>query len=377
MCKIKHVVVCFSLVLIVAIAASGCGKAPSDPLAATSVPPVSPPSVPSPAPSPDPSSPTPSGDLNIAAPSNGSSLASPFTLSASATACSSETVTSIGYSLDGNRPTATQGTSLVAKVSAGAGSHTLQITAWGETGATCSTNIAITITVPLSPVVPLIPANAVSVNVIQTLNTWKENHDPASGSTSSGSTQLVTLPSRSGQSREFDTSFTGSGGEIYFTTVGSDPAAHDFFYDGWVYLTSSVSSIANLEVDMNQVVANGDTIIYGFQCDGYSGTWDYTENAGTAQNPSDHWVHSKAACDVRNWKQSDWHHIQISYSRDDTGHVTYHSVWLDGIEDPINASVFSEFSLGWGSVLLTNFQVDGINSGSNTIYLDQLTISRW
>ncbi|MFP5206374.1 MAG: hypothetical protein ACLGSH_13535 [Acidobacteriota bacterium] len=72
-----------------------------------------------------------------------------------------------------------------------------------------------------------------------------------------------------------------------------------------------------------------------------------------------------------------WHHIQISYSRDSSGYVSYHSVWFDGAESPINATAFSAFALGWPPVLLTNFQVDGFGSGSNTIYLDKVTISRW
>jgi hypothetical protein len=44
----------------------------------------------------------------------------------------------------------------------------------------------------------------------------------------------------------------------------------------------------------------------------------------------------------------------------------------------LNASVPSAFALGWGSVLLTNFQIDGLGaSGSSTLYLDNLTIYCW
>jgi hypothetical protein len=32
---------------------------------------------------------------------------------------------------------------------------------------------------------------------------------------------------------------------------------------------------------------------------------------------------------------------------------------------------------GWGPTMLTNFQVDGLGSGSNTVYLDDLTVYRW
>jgi len=75
-----------------------------------------------------------------------------------------------------------------------------------------------------------------------------------------------------------------------------------------------------------------------------------------------------------------WHHVQIGYSRDDVGNVTYHSVWFEGVESPINKTVNSAFRLGWAAgVLVANFQVDGIanNDGSSTLYLDDFTIYRW
>jgi hypothetical protein len=71
--------------------------------------------------------------------------------------------------------------------------------------------------------------------------------------------------------------------------------------------------------------------------------------------------------------------VQISYSRDDSGNVTYHSVRLDGVESPINATVPGAFSLGWATgTLVANFQVDGTSgSGSSTLYADNLTLYRW
>ena len=120
-------------------------------------------------------------------------------------------------------------------------------------------------------------------------------------------------------------------------------------------------------------------MIFGFQCDGWAGIWDYTENAGTPTAFVDRWVNSSAACNVKNWSQNAWHHVQISYSRDDDGNITYQSVWLDGNQQQINATVPSAFALGWAPSLITNFQVDSIlpGSSSSTVYLDNLTISRW
>jgi len=137
------------------------------------------------------------------------------------------------------------------------------------------------------------------------------------------------------------------------------------------------SAISNLEMDVNQVMPNGQTAIFGFQCDGYSGTWDYTVNAGTPQKPSDIWRHSYSECNPREWSTNTWHHIQISYSRDQYGNVCYKSVWLDNVESDLYSTVPSAFALGWSPTLLTNFQVDGGTSGSAKVYLDNLTIYWW
>ncbi len=64
------------------------------------------------------------------------------------------------------------------------------------------------------------------------------------------------------------TDYTGSSAERYYVSFGQDTAATHFLYDAWVYLDGSVSDVANLEMDVNQVMANGQTVIFGFQCDG-------------------------------------------------------------------------------------------------------------
>jgi hypothetical protein len=323
----------------------------------------------------------------IASPAGGASVASPFTLSATATACSSQTVTSMGYALDGSTATPLNGTTLNLQVTAVAGAHTLHVQTWGNDGATCDTSVAITVTATPTPAPPTspepngptIPSNAVAVTAIQALAAWQADHDDASGNgTSTGATTLVATPSQSGPARSFDTSFTNYGGERYNVSFGSDPTATNFLYDAWVYVASPSDNIANLEFDMNQVLANGQTVIYGFQCDGYSSTWDYTGNSGTPAAYVDHWLHSAAACNPRDWTTDTWHHLQVTYSRDDAGNVTYQSVWFDGAEQDINATVPSAFALGWGSVLLTNFELDGLGAtGSSTVYIDNLTVSRW
>jgi hypothetical protein len=190
---------------------------------------------------------------------------------------------------------------------------------------------------------------------------------------------LVSSPSLSGNARQFYTTYSYYGGERYDVKFSDDTSSSNFVYDGWVYLDDSAPSIANIEMDMTQVMPNGQTVIFGFQCDGWNQTWDYTENAGTPDAPIDHWVQSSAGCNIQTWALNTWHHVQVSYSRDDDGNVTYQSVWLDGTEQQINAMVPSAFNLAWAPALVTNFQVDGFEAGlaSSTVYLDNLTVSRW
>ena len=95
--------------------------------------------------------------------------------------------------------------------------------------------------------------------------------------------RLIGSPSVSGTAREFLTTYTNFGGERYSVLFGSDSTATNFFYDTWIYLASPMNDVANIEMDLNQVMSNGETVIFGFQCDGWSGTWDYTTNRGTPQ----------------------------------------------------------------------------------------------
>ena len=223
------------------------------------------------------------------------------------------------------------------------------------------------------------PKRTIAVNNIQSAYAWSMTQDSATGTgTSNGTMALVSSPSLSGKAREFGITFQYSAGERYWSVFGSDPGATNFTYDARVYIASPSSDIANLEFDMNQVMKNGQTVIFGVQCDGYSNTWDYTTNAGTPANPVDQWLHSTAPCNPQQWATNTWHHVQMSYSRDSYGNVTYKTVTLDGVQQRINETVPSAFALGWSSVLLTNFQIDGIGSyGSATVYIDKLTISRW
>jgi hypothetical protein len=316
-------------------------------------------------------------NVTVTTPYAGATVTTPFPLIASATPCSSQPIAAMGYSLDNStNTTIVYATSVKASVSASIGAHTLHVKSWGNLGASCVEDIAITVVA--SPTA-LVPTGAIAVYGIHKLNGWQAVTDAATGyGYSTGKMSLVNSPTLSGVTRQFTTAYTRSAGERYFVSFGKDTGATNFLYDVSIYVAAPSSDIANIEMDMNQVMANGQTVIYGVQCDGYTGTWDYTANEGSPEKPVDQWLHSTAPCNPRAWTTNTWHHVQISYSRDEEGNVNYKSVWFDGVKQNLDATVPSAFALGWGSTLLTNFQIDGVGGyGSSTVYMDNLTIYRW
>lgn len=320
-----------------------------------------------------------SAQVTITSPTRNSEVVAPFHLVATSSRCSSQQIASIGYSIDNtSNPTTFRGSSIDTQVSSLPGAHTVHVQSVGRWGAVCDSSVPI-IVVP-DPVTQ-VPSNASRFLGIQAFNGWQGSNDEGiPGGSATGTSQIVSSPSLSGKARQFSMQYSNYGGERYWVTFGSNTSVLNFLYDGWVYLPRPSKGIANLEMDTDQVISNGDTIIYAFQCDGYSGTWDFTENAGgVAKSNSAHWVNSQAGCNPQNWTTNTWHHVQITYSRaPDGSSVTYQSVWFDGVQQRINSTVPSDFPLNWASVLLTNFQIDGLgNSGSATVYLDKLNIYAW
>ena len=316
-------------------------------------------------------------DVTITNPTRNAEVVSPFLLTATASKCSSQPIASMGYSMDSiTNPTMVKGSSVDTHVSSITGAHTVYVLSYGKGGAVCENSVAI-IVVP-DPVTQ-VPSDASKYNRVQALDAWQGTNDNGvPGGIASGTTQIVSSPSLSGSARQFSMQFTNNGAERYSVVFGSNTSATNFLYDGWVYIARPSNAIANLEMDTDQVMSNGDTVIFGFQCDGYSGTWDYTANEGTPTAPQSHWLNSPYGCNPRKWSTNTWHHVQVSYSRDQYGSVTYQSVWFDGVEQDLNQTVSSDFSLNWAIVLLTNFQIDGYGaSGSATVYLDNLTIYAW
>jgi hypothetical protein len=316
----------------------------------------------------------------LTSPANNSTVSPTVTFAATATTSTCpQGVASMGVYVNNQLVHVQNGSKLNTQVTLASGAQHTVTQEWDYCGGSTYATSNITVTGSSGGASgPVIPSSAVSFANLQNNGNWQQAHDDATGGSANGYMTMVGSPSRSGHAREFVTSYSNSAAERYGISFDNNATSTNFVYDTWVYLNSSSSVIANMEMDLNQVMPNGQTVIMGFQCDGYSSTWDYTANIGTATKPVDHWIQSKAACNVRKWSTYTWHHVQVLYSHDESGVVTYKSVWLDGVEQDINATVSSAFALGWAPTLLTNFQVDGLGaSGTSTIIMDNLNVYRW
>jgi hypothetical protein len=315
----------------------------------------------------------------VYSPGNNASVSSPFKLSAFSNWCGSQSVVSTGYSLDSSTSTTVINSQTIdTSVSASTGGHTLHVKAWGNAGAACVTDVSIIVTGTSTSSSAAVPSYAASNSSLQTLSNWIKAHDSGTPGTSSGTMSIVSSPSMSGAARHFATTYSNYGGERYSVSFNDDTSAHNFEMDLWVYLQSPSTGVHILELDLNQVTSNGQTVLYGFQCNGWSSTWDFSTNAGSASSPKPHWVNTSAYCNPHSWSTNQWHHVQIFYSRNDSGWVTYKSVVLDGKSTNIGVTTFSSYALGWGPSLIANVQVDPPSgSGSSHIFVDNMAVYRW
>ncbi|MGB9418585.1 MAG: hypothetical protein WCB58_19895 [Acidobacteriaceae bacterium] len=251
---------------------------------------------------------------------------------------------------------------------------TVTIAATSAAVSTVAKSIVVTLVAPSSN--SRIPANAIVSGDLDASNNWEWKHDPGTPGSSQGST-VYPVAGMSGDNvaREFYMTYSAGGGEIYHVSFATDKTATHFVYDAHVYVENP-SQLANLEMDMNDVMADGRTVILATQCSSYSGSWEYTLYSGGF-----HWHPSNIPCNPKNWSANTWHHIQIATERDGNGNATYDWVSVDGqYSDFQNASGPDAENLSWAiGTLLINFQIDGLSkgSGSDTLYTDQLKVYRW
>jgi hypothetical protein len=177
--------------------------------------------------------------------------------------------------------------------------------------------------------------------------------------------------------RKFYMTYSDQAGERWSNTFAKDTESNYFVLDTYVLLPNP-SELKNLELDINQVIANGETIILSTQCSGEIGQWEYGDSVGK----HDHWKSSGIKCNPADWKANVWHHVQIGEHRDSTnGFVTHDYVIVDGVQSFFkDATLESAHFLNWGAGdVNTQFQIEGASkgSGSVTAYIHNFTVYRW
>lgn len=319
-------------------------------------------------------------DIRVAAPLSSKPVSYPMWVRAHSVGCGGQKPVSFGYSID-DRSSMTMGNTAYDidnfDKSITPGTHTVHFKSWTHDGICPVVNTKVTLGGTTPNPIYGIPSNAVSSGTLDGARRWKWNHDPGTPGSSIGSSEYpVAGLSSDDSAHKFTVTYSQHGGEIYHLSFARDTAVTHFVYDTYLYIVDP-SQLQNVELDMNQVMADGRTVIFGTQCASGTGTWEFT----TASNNHPHWHASNVPCNPKAWAAKTWHHIQIASHRDAAGVVTYDWVNVDetftGFQ---NASGPSALSLGWaGGDLLLNFQLDGAsaNSGSITAYTDKLTIYRW
>lgn len=206
---------------------------------------------------------------------------------------------------------------------------------------------------------------------------WCNAHDAGTTGTSTGATSLVASPSKDGQARKFDFGWTLAGGHRFSANFGPanlDGTSIIFVIDTWYQISTLTNVQVPIEIDYNQVLNNGNTVIFGHQCNLASGKWEITSNVSGAA----HWNVSSATCTSSDLPAGSWHHIIITDQRNETGTIAYGTVSVDGANQAFGLSALaSSFALSWGlNQQVLNFQLDGNGTaGTASAYLDSTTIT--
>jgi hypothetical protein len=328
-------------------------------------------------------------NITVASPVNGTTVASPIWVRAHNVGCDGLVPTAFGFSIDGSGTLyagVTHNDVDATKVGIASGTHTIHFKSWTSkgicpvvsttfkvAGGSSSTSSGGSSSAG-SVVSGSIPSNAIGSANLDGKGWISERDKGVPGSAQGSSVYPATTPSYD-DARKFYMTYSKHGGVRWHISFAKDAAATHFVYDTYVYIVDP-AQLANLELDMNQVMSNGKTVIFGTQCSTYTKTWEYTYVSGGA-----HWKSSGIACNPKNWAAKTWHHVQIASHRNSSGQVTYDWVNLDGAHHVFNnATVYSAESLGWAKGdLLINFQMDGANAGSGSItaYIHKMTIFRW
>lgn len=336
------------------------------------------------------SQPAQAANITIASPVNGGTVTSPVWVRAHNVGCNGLAPTAFGYSVD-NSSTLVKGATIYdvdTKAAIGSGTHTIHYKSWTSAGAcpTVSTTFKVSggstsggstsSSSSSGGAAYSLPSYAVPSARLDGIGGWSSEHDGGTPGSSHGSMVYPAKTPSYDNARKFYMTYSDHGGERWHVGFGNNASAANFVLDTYVYIVNP-SQVQNLELDLNQVMSDGKTVIFGTQCSSISKTWEYVIQS--SNHP--HWKSSNIGCNPLTWSANTWHHIQIGFHRNSSGVVTHDWVNLDGSHHVFSgATASAALSLGWArGSLTTNFQIDGENrgSGSVTAFIHNMTFYHW
>ncbi len=319
--------------------------------------------------------------VTVGSPANGTHVASPVLLRAFNTGCNGREATAFTYTVDESSKLV-PGESVhdidVTRLPLAEGEHTIHFRSWTSEGECPEETTKFTVASAKEPSTqPAIPPNAVSSGDMDGSPNWQEDHDGGTPGKSKGSTTYPAKTPLYRDAREFYMTYTDQAGERWSTKVARDANATHFVLDLYVLLPNP-SQAKNVEMDIDQVVASGATVILSTQCSGEIGRWEFGDSVGR----HDHWKSTPIKCDPADWSANTWHHIQIGeHHAVNSDMVTHDWITIDGVYTPLeDATLESGHFLDWGAGdTNTQFQIEGASTGkgSVTAYVHKLTVYRW
>lgn len=338
-------------------------------------------------------------EITVASPVGGTSAGASVWVRAHNIGCDGLPPLAFGYSIDDSPDLAIGVTPYdidVTHQAIGAGTHTVHFKSWTSNGVcpvvdstfvanggndsaggvdTAGAGAVDSATTP-SAATNSLPGNASISDNLDSADAWQYEHDGGTPGYSRGSTVFPATTPVYDDAREFYMTYSDHGGERWHLSLGNNPDATHFVLDTYVYFADP-EQVQNLEMDFNQVLSDGNTIIFGTQCSSISKTWEFTAVSGGGP----HWHPSNVGCNPQTWAPNTWHHVQLAFHRDGGGAVVHDWVNLDGTQSNFqNANGYSGLSLGWArGDLLVNFQLDGSNAdgGSITAFVHKMTVASW
>jgi hypothetical protein len=334
-------------------------------------------------------------NITVASPVNGTTVPSPVWIRAHNIGCDGLTPTAFGFSIDSSS-TLTKGVTvndIDVTTGMAAGSHTIHFKSWtsngvcpvvsttfkvagGSTSGSSGGNTSGGGSSSSGSAVYALPSYAVPSADLDSSGGWSAEHDSGTPGSSKGSMVYPASTPSYDDAREFYMTYSNHGGERWHLSFGNNGSSMNFVLDTYVYMVNP-SQVQNLEIDLNQVMSNGETVIYGTQCSSISKTWEYAYISGS----SPHWKSSNIGCNPLTWSAKTWHHIQVGFHRNSSGVVTHDWVNFDGTHSVFkSATGAGALKLGWAKGdLLVNYQIDGESKGSGSVtsYIHKMTIYHW